>query len=157
MRKLITAIVVGVGVVGMGAAAFATPAPLPGGIGTYETGPGARPCATGETPPCATPADPSAADANLLPAGPVFVGQDGSAQSQAGHVAVAIGTEDNGVGRVSFGGSAASGAQLYAEDYTPGNAIAGGVSAVDAATGCHIGGPGCGSSTSDAILVTITG
>src|SRR5260221_9092100 len=115
LRKLITAVMLGVGVVAMSTAAFAGDI---GPIGHFETGKGKdAPCPTGGT--CPTPADPSGGDASLVP-GPVSVGQDGDPAAQQGHVFVAIGDEGaaNSLGRVSFGGSAADGAQLYAEDYT---------------------------------------
>jgi hypothetical protein len=166
MRKLITAVILGVGVVAMSTAAFAgPPSPIPGGLGTYQTGQGKNgTCGGTTTAPC--PTDGSASDPNLLPAGqPLYVGNDSGAGTPptSGHIAVAIGDEGkpNSVGRVSFGGSSTSGAQVYGEDYTTGDQVASSIRTVNQATGCKLIAPTppdtCATPNSDdSILVSLT-
>lgn len=159
MRKLLGALAAGAFVIGTAAGAYATP----GGGATPGHGKDTT-CTDshGVTYSCPTPADPTAGDANMIPAGPVAFGGAGDPTAPAGGVFIAIGDEGvaNSVGRVSVSGSNGS-LKIYAEDYTDGNKVAGAVSTVNTATGCKLIPPTapakCGDATGDdTALVTIT-
>jgi len=118
-----------------------------------ETGEGNSGACPAPEDPAPTPSDPTACDENMAPAGPVGVGghQDGS--SAGGGLFVQVGEEEGGLGRTSISGSQADGSVgVYAEDYTPGDAIADGVENSHEAAGCPlpIGDGTCDTSTDSA-------
>lgn len=169
MRK-ITAVFAAVLLVAVGGAAVAFAQDEPGPV-EPATGQGKdNPCLDedgnpieGET--CPDPVDPTADYEPLTPAeSPVQVAAAGDPEAMDGGAAVAIGDEnqDNSVGRAGVNGNQErANIQVYVEDYTDGNQLAGAVAQLNAATECRIVEPAEGEecdaeSDSDAALITIT-
>jgi hypothetical protein len=169
MRK-ITAVFAAVLLAAVGGAAVAfAQSPVAAQSGQGKNNP-CPPPKEGQPPPpryCPDPVDPSAGLTTHTPKdSPVTVQAGGDPAAQHGGVAVAIGDEGqaNSVGRAGVHGSEDRGnIQVYLEDYTDGDQLAGVVADLNVATGCRFfppgeGDPPCGEGPgdSDAALITIT-
>ena len=127
-----------------------------------ETGEGTNGECPEATEPAPAPNDATACDENLVAdaGAPVAVGGHQDEAEPGGGVYVAVGEEENGLGRASVSGTQSGGsANVYAEDYTPGDAIADGVENGHEGAGCPlpIGDGSCDTATDsadDAVLIT---